>query len=274
MPLFRIILLAGICRALAGQEINIYSEFQRFDPHGRVVAQDREPRPREILSPAVPRNGHLSVQVVITGPSGTNYFLYAGANPPDLVRMTVYREYFVPCGVDYCPDWLTPQPSPSFGAIPESVRDMPDQNTRCYLLDIWVPPDVPPMRIRIEALMKVGIWAVAPMEIRVIAPTVPDTRTLPVQEDVAPIEAPSGATAQTQLLRYLNGLPPETPPGLLRARDVIERNAAEDMWLARSLHIQAAPEMNQFAWSTFVFPEIGAEWYLRVRDFIYRSADE
>jgi hypothetical protein len=270
----KIILPLAMCWTLAGQEIGIYSEFQRFDPHGRVVAQDREPRPREILSPAVPRNGHLSVQVVVTAPSGTNYFLYAGSNPPDTVRLTVYREHFVPCGDDYCPDWLTPQPSPSFGAIPESLRDMPDQTTRCYLLDIWVPPDVPPRRIRIEALLKVGVWVVAPMEIRVIAPTVPDTLSMPAQEDVAPVDAPSGATAQTQLLRYLNGLPPEAPPGLLTARDVIQRNAAEDMWLAESLHIRV-PEMNQLAWAPFVFPELGAEWYLRVRDFIYRfSPDE
>jgi hypothetical protein len=33
--------------------------------------------------------------------------------------------------------------------------------------------------------------------------------------------------------------------------------------------------MNQLAWAPFVFPELGAEWYLRVRDFIYRfSPDE
>lgn len=270
MPFLKIILLLGICRVVEGQAIGIYSEFQRFNPHGRVVAQDRELRPREILSPAVPRNGHLSVQMVVTGPSGTNYFLYAGANPPDMVRMTIYREHFVRCGLDYCPDWLTEQRSPSFGAIPESLHDMPDQNTRCYLLDIYVPPDVPPMRIRIEALLKVGIWMVAPMEVRVIAPTVPDTQAMAAEEDVAPIEAPSSATAQTQLLRYLNGLPPEAPHSILRVRDIIQRNAAEDMLLARSFGLRV-PEMNLLGWSPFVFPEIGAEWYLRVRDFIYRS---
>jgi hypothetical protein len=271
LPFLRIILLLGIWRAVEGQEVNIYSEFQRFNPHGRVVPQDRELRAREILSPAVPRNGHLSVQVVVTGPSGTNYFLYAGANPADTVRMTIYREHFVRCGVDYCPDWLTEQRSPSFGAIPESLHDMPDQNTRCYLLDIWVPPDVPPRRIRIEALLKVGIWLVAPMEIRVIAPALPAGQGKIMKEDIAPIEAPSSATAQTQFLRFLNGLPPETPRGILRLRDIIQRNAAEDMSLA-GLSGLRVPEMNLLGWTPFVFPEIGPEWYLRVRDFIYRSA--
>ncbi|MDP9171628.1 MAG: hypothetical protein M3N54_13505, partial [Acidobacteriota bacterium] len=59
------------------QEIAIYSEFERFNPFGNAVAQDRDAHPREILSPAVPRNGHLSVHVVVTAPAGTNYFLYA-----------------------------------------------------------------------------------------------------------------------------------------------------------------------------------------------------
>jgi hypothetical protein len=262
-------LLVTVCCAARAQEIEIYSEFQRFDPFGHAVPQDRDMRPREVLSPAVPRNGHLSVHVVVTAPSGTNYFLYEGQSPADILRVRIYREYFVRCGDDYCPDYLTEQKSPSFGAIPESVHDMPDQTTRCYLLDIWVPPDVPPRRVRIEALLKVGIWMVAPMEVRVIEPTVPDARGLPVAEDIAPLTAASSATAQRQLFRYLDGLPPEMPPGILRVRDIIQRNAAEDMLVAQSLGIRA-PELLWLASSPLAFPELGAEWYLRVRDFIYR----
>jgi hypothetical protein len=253
----------------SAQEINIYSEFERFDPFGRPVAQDRDMQPRELLSPAVPRNGHLSVHVVVTAPAGTNYFLYAGQNPLDVVQVRIYREHFVRCGDDYCPDWLTEQRMPGFGAIPESTRDMPDQTTRCYLFDIYVPPDVPPRRVRIEALLKVGYWMVAPLEIRVIEPTLPDTRVLPVRDDKAPLSASSSAIAQRQLLRFLNGLPPELPSGITRVRDIIQRNAAEDMLLAQSLGIHA-PELNTMAWLPFTLPDIGAEWYLRVRDFIYR----
>jgi len=259
--------------AAHAQEINIFSEFERFDPFGRVVAQDREVRPREILSPAAPRNGHLTVHVVVSAPTGTNYFLYAGQNPQEILQIKIYREHFVRCGEDFCPDLLTEQKSPSFGAMPESARDIPDQDTRCYLFDIWVPPDVPPRRVRIEALLKVGIWMVAPMEVRVIEPRVPDTSALPVAEDIAPPDAPSSATAQRQLLRYINGLPPELPRTEVRLRDLIQRNAAEDMLVAKSLGIRG-PELNLMAWSPFVFPEFGAEWYLRARDFIYRHEPE
>ncbi len=260
-------LLLSISCALSAQEINIYSEFQRFDPFGSVLPADREIRPREILSPAVPRNGHLTVHVIVTAPAHTNYFLYTESNPPDIVQIRLYREHFTHCQTGYCPDWLTEQKSPAFGAMPESTRDIPTQTARAYLIDIWVPPDATPRRVRIEALLKTGIWMVAPMELRIIAPVVPAGSAVLVREDVAPVESQSAITAQRQLQRYLGGLPPEIPAGILRVRDAIQRNAAEDMLIAGAAALRS-PELTFGAWSP---PGTGAEWYLRVRDFIYRS---
>jgi hypothetical protein len=265
---------------MQAQEIRIYSEFERFDPFGNPVASDRDMAPREILSPAMPRNGHLSVHVVITAPQGTNYFLYAAVNPADILQVKIYREYFTPCGTGYCPDWLTAQQSPVFGAIPELLHDvdrpaMNTQTTRCYLFDIHAPADTPPRRVRVEALLKAGTWFVAPMEVRIVGPTIPETALASgiLAEDVAPLDAPSSATAEIQLFRYLSGLPPEWPGHLLRIRDIIQRNAAEDMLLAHSLggsFGHGFPELNLIAWSPFVYPGLGAEWYLKVRDFLYR----
>jgi hypothetical protein len=217
------------------------------------------------------RNGHLSVHVVITAPAGTNYFLYTASNPPDILQLRLYREHFVPCGEGYCPDWLTPQNSPSFGAIPESLSALPQQTSRSYLLDIWAPPNTPPRRVRVEALLKVGTWLVAPMEVRIVAPVVPNLPTIEI-ENLAPVEAPSSTTAQIQLLRYLSGQPPEVPGKNLNIRDIIQRNAAEDMLLARALGRPgiAFPEINLMSLHPFAYPELGAEWYLRIRDFLYR----
>jgi hypothetical protein len=268
--------------AAHAQEIRIYSEFERFDPFGNPVAADRDMVPREILSPAIARNGHLSIHVVITAPAGTNYFLYAGTNPPDILQVRIYREYFAPCGEGYCPDWLAEQRSPAFGAIPELAADfsrpaMNHQTTRCYLLDIQAPAVIEPRRVRVEALLKVGTWYVAPMEVRIVSATVPENTGV-VAEDLAPPDAPSSDTAEIQLLRYLGGLPPEWPRQLLRVRDIIQRNAAEDMLLARSLeggNRAWFPEMNLMSWWPLVYPhfgadQLGAEWYLKVRDFLYR----
>ena len=55
---------------LFAQDISVYSEFERFDPFGQPVAQDRDMQRRELLSPAVPRNGHVSFHVVVTAPAG------------------------------------------------------------------------------------------------------------------------------------------------------------------------------------------------------------
>jgi hypothetical protein len=270
-------MIVAACSCYA-QEIHIYSEFERFDPFGNPVASDRDLAPREILSPAVPRNGHLSLHVVITGPAGSNYLLYTGTNPPGILRVNLYREYFTPCGNDFCPDWLVEQASPTFGAIPEFRHDlarpaMDRQTTRCYLLDIWAPPDTPPRRVRVEALLKTGIWQVAPLEVRILAPTlapmVPDAELTRI-EDIAPLEAPASATARIQLFRYLARLPVEMPPQVLRVRDVIQRNAAEDMLLAKSLAAAPFPDLNLLSWWPFVYPGAGAEWYLKVRDFLYR----
>jgi hypothetical protein len=266
---------------MCAQEIRIYSEFERFDPFGNPVTPDRDMVPREILSPAMARNGHLSVHVVVTAPAGTNYFLYAGTNPPGILQVRIYREFFAQCGDGYCPDWLSEQRSPSFGAIPELVSDfsrpaMNNQTTRCYLFDIQAPAGTEPRRVRVEALLKVGTWYVAPMEVRIVAPTVPDPEkpTAIFAEDLAPLDAPSSATAWIQLFRYFGGLPPELPKQLLRVRDFIQRNAAEDMLLARSLDHgvpqRGFPEMNLMAWWPLIYPHSGAEWYLRVRDFLYR----
>jgi hypothetical protein len=285
VPLLCAAVAFGASNSARAQDIRLYSEFERFDPFGSPVASDRDMTPREILSPAMARNGHLSLHVVITAPAGTNYLLYTGSNPPDILQIKLYREYFSPCGNDYCPDWLTEQNTPTFGVIPEFRQDlarpaMDRQTTRCYLLDIWAPPGTPPRRVRVEALLKTGTWLVAPLEVRIVAPTVPEINSTHVSEDrvfaenVAPLDEPSSATAQIQLLRYLAGLPIQLPTQTLRVRDIIQRNAAEDMLLARSLkpnpHGPPFPELNLISWWPFVYPGPGAEWYLKVRDFLYR----
>lgn len=261
-----------LCAALSAvvarpQQIGIVSEFERFDPFGKPVAADRDLIPREVLSPAVPRNGHLSVRVLVSGPPHSNYLLYFTSNPPGILKLTMYREFFEPCGDSFCPDWLTRIDSPSFGAIPESLFAMPEQNTRSYLLDIRAPVDTPPRRVRVEVLLKTGIWQVAPMEVRITAPVVPARKGIH-REDIAPLSASSAATAERQLARYLADLEPEFPTGILRARDIVQRNGAEDMLLARSLRAHI-PDLNALAWTPLAFPGVGAEWYLRVRDLLY-----
>lgn len=282
-----VLLVCAAAALLRAQDIKIYSEFERFDPFGNPVAADRDMSPREILSPAMPRNGHLTVHVVVTAPAGTNFFLYTSTNPPGILDTRLYRESFTRCGESYCPDWLTEQKTPAFGAMPETAHNRADpaldrQNTRCYLLDIHATADTPPRRVRVEALLKVGTWVVAPMEVRIVAPTLPAAKPALYREDIAPLDAPASATARIQLERYLTGNEPEWPVEMLRVRDFIQRNAAEDAVLGRMLEQDAEPfpELNLLSWWPLVYAgpdapgygaqRLGAEWYLKVRDFLYR----
>src|ERR1041385_4727377 len=78
-----VLLFAGLLAAafLRAQSVEVYSEFQRPDPLGAIVAADRAESPREILSPAVARNGFASFHIAVSVPLQTNYFLYVVTNP-------------------------------------------------------------------------------------------------------------------------------------------------------------------------------------------------
>jgi hypothetical protein len=98
--------LAALGAGASAQSLRVYSEFQRIDPFGAVVAVDRAERPREILSPALARNAHATFQAVISVPSGSQYSLYVAQNPEDAVRVTAYLPTFVKRGETWIPDGL------------------------------------------------------------------------------------------------------------------------------------------------------------------------
>lgn len=277
-------LLIGLLAAirLPAQTLQIYSEFQRVDPFGQIIEIDRALRPREILSPAAPRNAFTSFHVVVTAPPKTNYFLYVVTNPADAFRITLYKEQFVKTGDSWIPDTLTETQLPSFGAMPDAQADIPGQIARAYLLDIWVSPDTPVGRVRLEVLLKVGYWIISPMEVRVISARVPTATITGASNTLAAIERRADEPALAPLLEYLSGGAPSKAAGQLTVRSVIRRNAEQDMALARLLDSTTVmPQLMQSAWNDIIEwwsaspafpPASGAEWYLRVRDFLYRSS--
>jgi hypothetical protein len=267
----RIGVLILITAALRAQSLEIYSEFQRVDPFGSIVAVDRAEHPREILSPAAARNGHASFHVVVSVPPKTNYLLYIVTNPLDACRVALYKEHFVKTGDGWIPDTLAEvQRLPDFGAMPDPDEDIPGQNTRVYLLDVWIPPEASPGRFRLEAQLKVGYWIVRPMEVRVISALVPNrsggrepgrAATLPRVEEGA------DAAATAVLNDYISGAFNPTPAPPLTVRDIIRRNAIQDMALAGS------PEaLEQLRKGLPSRKTLGAEWYLRFRDLVYSEA--
>jgi len=223
--------------ALGAQSLEIYSEFQRVDRLGASSrSTGRSILVRSLAGRGAQRLRFLSCRGV--GSTNTNYLLYVVTNPLDACRVALYKEHFVKTGGGWIPDTLAEvQRLPDFGAMPDPDEDIPGQNTRVYLLDVWVPPDASPGRFRLEAQLKVGYWIVRPMEVRVISARVPDrsagrepgrTATLPRVEESA------DAAATAVLNDYMSGAFNPTPAKPLTVRDIIRRNAIQDMALAGS----------------------------------------
>ena len=145
--------ILAVCAAgVWAQPVRVYSEFVTFDAAGEPAAPAQ---PREILSPAIVRNGFTSFQIVVQEPREVHWTLYVGQNPEDAVRVTVYRES---------------------GAKLEPVElPLSGEGLAILWMDVWADRAAPVRRIKVEPQLAVGHdWVVYPMEVRVMAAVVPE----------------------------------------------------------------------------------------------------
>ena len=98
--------------------------------------------------------------------------------------------------------------------------------------------------------------------------------------DLPPMEAGADAPALGVLTEYAAGAPPLAEAQPLTVRGVIRRNAAQDLRLAATLDPEVAgPDVLarraiDLVWQGQIpAPLWGPEWYLRLRDFLYRQFD-
>jgi hypothetical protein len=219
------LLLAAV--SLAGQEVRVYSEFQRPDPFGGIAVPDRGAPAREILSPALARNAWASFWVACTLREGESAYLYIQQNP-ELLEVDLYRASFVKTARGWVPDGLEKVEPPSLIRLPEAEKGIPGQNTAVFLVDIRVPPLTQPNRIRFQADMRIGEdWVSYPMELRVMRATVPGAHS---GAGVLPHPGVRADAALVSVLRSrLCGAPEpaSSTPGL-NARRLLRRNAQQD----------------------------------------------
>lgn len=275
---------AGVAGA---QPVRVYSEFQRLDPFGEVVAADKAVRPREVVSPAAVRNAFASFHVAVNLPASVQYWLFVGQNPDRTVVPTLYKQLYARLGAAWIPDGLEKLSISGEGLVADVARQVPGQTTVTYWLDLWIPPDTKVERFRFEVQLNAGEdWVIYPMEVRVLNPVLapPADRS----GGLAPIGASVASSAASVLRNYVCGAGKPEAEGTLTIRRLIRRNARQDQALARWLEpklgksvliaemlLPLAPNTEVQAWcQSPVFPkELGAEWYLRVRDYLYRTAD-
>ena len=227
-------MLLLVATASLAQPLRVYSEFAVINAQGEVVAPES---PREILSPAIVRNGFTSFQVVIQAPKGTPFTLHVGQNPADAVKVTLYRE--------------------SGGQL--APVDLPYQgdSTQVLWMDLWTDRDAPVRRIKIEPQLFIdGDWVIYPMEARVVVATVP--------------EGPrDGAPLTWMQLRFCGLIvdvgPDRRGPAPVTVARLGSRNAQQDVLQASRV---ADEDLNKLMGSCKIPAD--PEWYLRIRDYLLR----
>jgi len=225
-----IVFLASCCLC-AGQSVSVYSELAQIDQSGKVTAPES---PREILSPAVVRNGFTSFQVVVQAPADAKWWLFVGQNPENFVKVTIYRE--------------------SAGALDRVDLPIQSSGTEVLWMDLWTEGNAPIQRIKVEPELYIGDdWVTYPIEGRVMEAKIP-------QE---PSPAPS-------MHAYLcgppaSGSPPAGPP--LEALRL--RNSQQDVKLMDA-HAEAKAGVTNLLGGCDAQPPSDPEWYLRIRDYLFR----
>ena len=270
---------------LDAQPLKVFSEFRRVGPDGEIVEQDRPGRPREIISPAVARDGFASFRLVLSPPPGKPFVLHIGENPEAVVQITMYRELPVKTGTRWIPDKLERVSLPVTGYVPMPGSGQPETTALTYWMDIWVPAHTEPRRVRVEAQLNIGNdWIIYPMEFRVLAATIPKpvltTGALP------PLTATSAESAFGPLQSFLcgkNEKPTSNGPSI---REMIRRNASQDLALARQLEpavgramieaaiakILEAPDAKSWCDARAGAQKLDPEVYLKVRDYLLRTS--
>ncbi|MGH9661593.1 MAG: carboxypeptidase regulatory-like domain-containing protein, partial [Bryobacteraceae bacterium] len=228
-------LVAFLALPLAAQTLDLYSEFQRVDPFGQILEIDRALRPRELLSPIVARNAWTSFLAVVSAPPGKSYFLYVQTYPAGAFHIRAYKVIYQRYAGRWIPDALDETRLPSFGAMPDPAAEIPGQTARLYLIDVWVPPETSVGTVRLEVLIKSGLWTLRPMEVRVGAARAPDLPVALLSDPLPDLPARADVPARQALSRHLAGQPAlaAAAPSTLRA--VVHRNALQDLAIARNM---------------------------------------
>jgi len=205
----------------------------------------------------------------VTIPAKESYFLYVVPNPVTACRVSLYKEHFVKTKAGWIPDRRTElERLPDFGTMPDPEDSVDGQTTRVYLVDIWLPPNADVARFRLEVQLKVADWTVRPMEVRVIQARVPN---LPAGADrpLPDLELGAAAAAVGELSAVWSGKDLTMPPPGLTTRGILRRNAVQDIALAQGDASIAGRVLDLFRVNSVFTPRVlGAEWWLRLRDYL------
>ena len=232
------------------------------------------------------RGGPQRVRVVSTSwslcPPKETYLLYVVPNPVNACRVALYKEHFVEDRPGWIPDTLMEVTRlPDFGVMPDPDDNIEGQNTRLYLLDLWIPPNADVARFRAGSAIEGGRLDRRADGGAGLAGAIPRHRRGGWRNShLACRGTGGGLPGHGGRAEYVSGSPLRVGLRPTTLRGIIRRNAVQDMALAASLDPAiAGPDAVErrvidLFWNNFRFvPHVfGAEWYLRVRDFLYNQS--
>lgn len=199
---------------------------------------------REILSPAVPRNGWSSFHLTVRAAGGTAFTLHIAQNPELFARTELYLDG-------------RRVPEPFDGKIPEGATSL------TLWLDVFVRGDADVRRFKLEPQVYVAAagWIVYPMEVRVVETRVPPGPT--------GREFPSPPNPRDFADNFLCG-----------AKRKLSRNLDQDWRIAAEMprplveaRLKSALGVTDPAgWCADPRVPANPEWYLAFRDFLYGQA--
>src|SRR5260370_474779 len=129
-----------------GQALRVFSEFVLFDKAGNPVPS----QPREVLSPAIVRNGFTSFQIAIQAPNLASWTLYVGQNPEDAFQITLYR-----------------RSGDKLEAIRANDQPVRGQGPEIFWMDVWADRSAAVQRGKVKPQLLLGAdWGIDPMEAR------------------------------------------------------------------------------------------------------------
>jgi hypothetical protein len=239
-----VLLVAAALVALPGtsQTLNVYSEFAQIDAQGRVVAPET---PREILSPALVRNGFTTFQVVVQAPPDMSWVLRIGQNPDKAATITLYRG--------------------ASGHLVRAAEPVTGNSTETFWMDVWVEKTDPVRRIKVEPTVEIkGEWLTYPMEMRVRENVAPDFASNPnaAVEPGSPFEI-----LQAYVCRGKQ--PPAVPTAIASADAIHLRNAHQDVAMASQLSSVDRDELRKWMGGCTARTSNDPEAYLHVRDYFF-----
>jgi hypothetical protein len=148
-------------------------------------------------------------------------------------------------------------------------------------MDLWVAPDAPVRRIKVEPqLWVVDRWVVYPMEVRVVAPVVPPLEGSAEARGGDALRSDSAALARLRAYACGEALPPAKPARRGTVGYMLDRAALQDIALARQLETHVTRPViiggllrisgagDSLSWCASRTTPDSPEWYLRFRDLL------